>query len=166
MKKIINMILSILKYLLLVLSFAFTLFIVLKMNERLSKGLGDSVFIFVPYAILLLLFVLNMVLDKDSVTKNTFFNITANLVFATNLVVGLRAKFDYNMLFNGIQKLGINFNYFNDYLAFNRIMLYGLIIANILFLFIPNERKVQKEVVETPVKKKTTRTRITKTKKK
>ena len=61
MKKIINILLSILKYLLLVLSFAFTLFIVLKMNERLSKSLGDSVFIFVPYAILLLLFVLNMV---------------------------------------------------------------------------------------------------------
>ena len=44
------------------------------------------------------------------------------------------------ILFNNIQKMGVNFNYFNDYLSFNRIMLYGLIIANIVFMFLPTHK--------------------------
>ena len=48
--------------------------------------------------------------------------------------------------------MGVNFNYFNDYLAFNRIMLYGLIIANIVFMFIPNDVENEK-VIASPAKK-------------
>ena len=152
MKKIINIILSLLKYVLLIAAFALTLFIILKMNMRLNKSLADSVFIFVPYGILLLLFILNGFLNKKAITENLFYNLTSVLVFCTNVVVGLRAIFDTNMLYNAIQKMGVNFNYFNDYLAFNRIMLYGLIIANIVFMFIPNDVENEK-VIASPAKK-------------
>ncbi len=152
MKKVINIILSLLKYVLLIAAFALTLFIILKMNMRLNKSLADSVFIFVPYGILLLLFILNGFLNKKAITENLFYNLTSVLVFCTNVVVGLRAIFDTNMLYNAIQKMGVNFNYFNDYLAFNRIMLYGLIIANIVFMFIPNDVENEK-VIASPAKK-------------
>ena len=118
MKKVINIILSLLKYVLLIAAFALTLFIILKMNMRLNKSLADSVFIFVPYGILLLLYILNGFLNKKAITENLFYNLTSVLVFCTNVVVGLRAIFDTNMLYNAIQKMGVNFNYFNDYLAF------------------------------------------------
>ena len=152
MKKVINIILSLLKYVLLIAAFALTLFIILKMNMRLNKSLADSVFIFVPYGILLLLYILNGFLNKKAITENLFYNLTSVLVFCTNVVVGLRAIFDTNMLYNAIQKMGVNFNYFNDYLAFNRIMLYGLIIANIVFMFIPNDVENEK-VIASPAKK-------------
>lgn len=141
MKKIMNLTFTVLKYPLLLIAFALTLFIILRMNLRLEKNFSDSVFIFVPYGILLLLYVLNIVLDKRSVTDNLFYNLTSTLAFVTNIVICLRAMLDNNMLFNEIQKMGINFNYFNDYLAFNKITLYGLIIANIIFMFIPNEEQ-------------------------
>lgn len=154
MKKIINGLFSFLKYILLIFSFGFTLFIILRMYTRLSKTLNESVFIFLPYGILLLLFILNISLRREAVTKNLFFNITATLVFSVNIFVCLRAILDKNMLFNEIQKMGVNFNYFNDYLSFNRIMLYGLILADIIFMFVPNAKKKNFSSSENPIAKK------------
>ena len=158
MKKLINILFSVLKYPLLLAAFSLTLFIILRMNMRLEKGFSDSVFIFVPYGMLLRLYVLNIVLDRKSVTDNLMYNFTSVLVFLTNIIVCLRAMLDTNMLFNEIQKMGINFNYFNDYLAFNKIALYGLIIANIIFMFVPNElekeEKIAKKITNKDVKAK------------
>ncbi len=140
MKKIINGLCSFLKYVCLIISFGLTLFIILRMYTRLNKSLTEAIFIFLPYFLLLILFIVNSFWKKEGVTKNIFYNITATLVFATNIFVCYRAVFDKNMLFNNIQKMGVNFNYFNDYLSFNRIMLYGLIIANIVFMFLPTHK--------------------------
>lgn len=141
MKRIINGLFSFLKYVLLILAFGLTLFIILRMYTRLSKTLNDAVFVFLPYAILLLLFILNICLKREAVTKNIFFNITASLVFSVNIFVCLRAILDRNMLFNVIQKMDVNSNYFDNYLSFNQIMLYGLILADIIFMFVPNTKK-------------------------
>lgn len=138
MKKVFNVFFSIIKYLLLLAAFALTLYIILKMNLRLKKPIIDSISLFIPYGVLLLLYILNFSLNKKSVNDNLFFNLTSVLTFLANIIVCLRAMFDYNMVFNGIQKMGVDFNYFNDYLSFNKIMLYGLIIADIIFMFIPN----------------------------
>ncbi len=147
MKKIVNGLLSFFKYIFLLLSFGLTLFIILKMYTRLNKSLTSAVVIFIPYFILLVLFLINSFLKREGVIKNLFYNMTATLVFFTNTFVCLRAIFDKNMLFNEIQKMGVNFNYFNDYLSFNRIMLYGLIIGNIVFMFIPTQSK-KKSIID------------------
>lgn len=141
MKKVFNWLFSFLKYVLLLLSFGLTLFIILRMYSRLNKSLNSAIVIFIPYFILLFLFLLTSIFKREGITKNLFYNMTANLVFITNIFVCFRAIYDKNMLFNEIQKMGVNFNYFNDYLSFNRIMLYGLIIGNIVFLFIPSRSK-------------------------
>lgn len=138
MKKIFNLLFSFMKYVLLLISFGFTLFLVLKLYARLEKNIKDSISIFVPYILLLILFLINICLNRAYVRKNLFYNITCCFVFTTNIFVAYRAMFDTNMIFNSIQKMGINFNYFNDYLSFNNTMLYGLSIANIVFMIIPN----------------------------
>ena len=149
MKKLINSLFGFFKYVLLVIAFGLTLFIILGMYTRLNKSLTESITLFLPYGILLLLFIVNICLKRKGVVQNIFFNITCNLVFATNIVVCLRAIYDKNLLFNGIQKMGIDFNYFNDYLSFNKIMLYGLIIADIIFMLIPDEEEkpIAKKIV-------------------
>jgi len=141
MKRLINSLCSFFKYILLIVSFGLTLFIILRMYMRLNKSLDEAIVIFLPYVILLILFIINSFFRRDKITKNLFYNLTATLVFTTNIYVCYRAIFDKNMLFNNIQKMGVNFNYFNDYLSFNRIMLYGLVIANIVFMILPTSKK-------------------------
>ena len=100
MKKIINGLCSFLKYVCLIISFGLTLFIILRMYTRLNKSLSEAIFIFLPYLLLLILFIVNSFFKKEGITKNIFYNITATLVFATNIFVCYRAVFDKNMLFN------------------------------------------------------------------
>ncbi len=138
MKRVVNALCSFFKYILLIAAFGLTLYIILKLNARLEKNITDSTFIFIPYGILILLFILNIALNRKAVTKNIFFNITAVVIFATNIMVCLRTMYDEGMLFNLIQGRHANFVYFNDNLPFTRIMLFGLIIADIVFMFVPN----------------------------
>ena len=42
---------------------------------------------------------------------------------------------DTNMVLNGKYGYGIDFNFFDNFLAYIDIMVYGLIISNILFMF-------------------------------
>lgn len=151
MKKVINVMLSVLKYFLLMVAFSLTLFIILKLNDRLDKSITDSISIFIPFGILLLLFILNFALNRRQVLDNLFFNLTCCLVFSANIVVCLRTIFDKNMVFNEIQKMGVNFNFFNDYLSFNKIMFFGLIIADLIFMFLPNnDKKVARPINNSP----------------
>lgn len=154
MKRLLNAVLSFLKYLLLVLAFGSTLFVILKLYTRLEKDITESISVFLPYLVLLIMFVISFCLNREYVRKNMFFNVTCCLVFLTNLVVVYRAIFDTNMLFNGIQKMGVNFNYFNDYLAFNNIMIYGLAVSNLVFIFMPNDSNVKKVRIPTIKKNK------------
>lgn len=145
MRKLLNLLFSFFKYVLLLIAFGFTLFLVLKMNARLNKNIKDSISVFIPYVLLFILFILNICLDRKYIKRNIFYNITCCLVCATNIIVAYRAMFDTNMVFNSIQKSGVNFNYFNDYLSFNNIMLYGLSVANIVFMIIPNNYDSKEE---------------------
>lgn len=151
MIRVFNKFLSFLKYVLLLVCIGLTLYITLKLNLRLGKSLTSSIPTFIPYGALLLLFILNYSIERTSISKNIYFNLTCCLVFTSNIVVCLRAIFDTNMVFNGIQKLGVNFNFFNDYLSFNKIMLYGLILSDIIFMFIPNKKN--KIIVRVPFDK-------------
>ena len=66
------------------------------------------------------------------------------MVLATIVCVTLRAVFDTNMVLNEKYGYGVDFNFFDNFVAYINIMLYGLSIANILFMFREKEEKVQK----------------------
>ena len=139
MKRLINALCSFLKYILLVAAFGVNLFVILRMNARLDKNIMDSVNVFIPYCVLVVLFIVNIALNRKAVTKNVFFNITAVVIFATIIIIGLRSIFDKSMLFNSIQGMNTNFVYFDDNLAFMKIMLYGLAIIDVIFMLVSND---------------------------
>lgn len=141
MKKILNGIFMFLKFILLILGFGLSFFIVLSMYKRVDKNLVGSIPIFTPYIIILLIFFINIIFGQKSVNRNLFYNLTCCLVFSCIVIVCLRAILDKNMLLNSIMGYNINFSYFNDFISFMKIMLYGLSLANIFFMIHEKEEK-------------------------
>jgi len=134
MIKIINGILNISKTILLFICFVFTFFIIINMYDRLNKDLIDSIYNFIPFLVLFILFSINFVLKQKSVNDCIFYNITCCLVFTMLLFSIFRTFNDKNMVV--ILRLGysINFNYFADMIAPMRFMFYGLSISNVLLM--------------------------------
>ena len=141
MKKILNGIFMFLKFILLILGFGLSFFIVLSMYKRVDKNLVESIPLFTPYIIILLIFFINIIFGQKSVNRNLFYNLTCCLVFSCIVIVCLRAILDKNMLLNSIMGYNINFSYFNDFISFMKIMLYGLSLANIFFMIHEKEEK-------------------------
>ncbi|MCI8346351.1 MAG: hypothetical protein HFJ12_00190 [Bacilli bacterium] len=148
MKKILNGLFFILKWILLLSSFAITFYIILSMYDRVNKNLLESASLFIPYILILILFMVNIILKQKSVSKNLFYNLTCCLVFTTIIVVGIRAIIDKNMVLNQIMGYGINFSYFNDFLSFMKVLLYGLSIGNIFFMIHEKEDHSESTLVK------------------
>ena len=144
MKKIFNMLFYVLKFILLIAAFGLTLFVLIRMNIRLEKNMARIIQELIPFAILLLLFIVNLIFKQDGVNKNLFYNLTSCLVFVTIVLVALRAILDTNMVLNGKYGYGIDFNFFANFVAYIKIMLYGLSIANILFMIRERKRTIEK----------------------
>ena len=142
MKKILNGILMVLKFILLILGFGLSFFIILSMYKRIDKNIIESIPIFIPFILILFLFFINIIMNQKSVNSNIFYNLTCCLVFGCILVAGLRSVLDKNMLLNSIMGYNINFSYFIDFIAFMKIMLYGLSLANIFFMIHEKEEKL------------------------
>lgn len=134
MTSIINKIFGILKYILLIIAFVLTLYIIIYMYHRLNKSLIKSYKIFIPFIMIFILFCTNFLFNKKKVQKNLFYNITCCLVFSLIIFVDYRTIFDTYMLANTKLGYNINFNYFNDFLIPLKIMLYGLSIINVLLM--------------------------------
>ena len=117
------------------------------MYQRLGKDIIDSFKIFIPYLLILILFVINLFARQKSVTQNIFYNITCTLVFVTIIVVGLRSMFDENMVLREQLGRNINFNFFDYFIPFMKIMLYGLSISNIFLMFTGKKKKKEIEVI-------------------
>ncbi len=152
MKKIFNILFYVLKFILLIAAFGLTLFIIIRMDIRLEKSIMSSFESFIPFIVIFILFMVNMIFRQVGVTKNLFYNLTCCLVLSTIVLVSLRAVLDTNMVLNGKYGYGIDFNFFDNFLAYINIMLYGLSVANIFFMF--REKDVKENKVEKKVDKK------------
>ena len=148
MQRILNGIFHIFKFILLVAAFTITLMIIIQMNNRLNKGFNTTISVFIPYIVLFILFCINLIFQRKGVNKNIFYNITCCLVFATILVAGYRAYMDKNMILNQKYGYGIDFNYFNNFVSYMKIMLYGLSLANVFLMFQSNKEKEEVEEIE------------------
>ena len=142
MKKILNIILAILKYILLLGAFAITLFIIVRMNTRLNKNFSAVIIELIPFIVIFLLLIINLVFKQGGVNNNIFYNLTSCIVFTTIIIVGYRAFADKNMVLNEKYGYGVDFNYFNTFISYMKIMLYGLSASNILFM-IPTKEKLK-----------------------
>ena len=149
MKKIFNGLFYGLKFLLFVVAFGLTSFILIRMNMRLNKDFTSIISEFIPFVILLILFIVNLLFKQKNISKNLFYNLTCCLVLSTIIVVALRSLLDTNMVLNEKYGYGVDFNFFDNFIPYIKIMLYGLSIADILFMFrekdndkIKDEKKV------------------------
>ena len=100
MKKIFNALFYVFKFFLLIAAFGLTLYILIRMNIRLEQNIASILPRFIPYFILLVLFMINIIFKQTGVTKNVFYNLTCCLVFVTIVFVSYRAIFDTNMVMN------------------------------------------------------------------
>ena len=134
MIKIINNLLNVLKIFMLICCFVFSFYIIINMYNRLSKDLIGSIYDFIPFILLFILFSINFIFKQKEVNQNTFYNITCCLVFMMLLFSIYRTFNDKNMVM--VTRLGynINFNYFSDMIAPMRFMLYTLSFSNILLM--------------------------------
>ena len=149
MIKLLNKLLYYLKNLLLPILFAITIYIISFMYTRLGKSIfGDSLLeflnILIPFFLLMVSWVLNIVLKQKSVQENLFYNFTSVFALTTIAVFCYRTILDKNMILWYKYNHNINFNYFSDQIIAIRILLYGLIIADVLLVLY--ERFVSKKV--------------------
>ncbi len=143
MKKIFNVIFYYLQLILFVGAFCLTFFIMLQMNRRLEKSFFTTIDVFVPFIILFILLIINILANQKTVKKNLFYNITSFLIFGTISIVALRAIFDHYLIMGTLNSYQIDFNYFANFIPFLKIMIYGLSLANFLFMFHLKEKKKQ-----------------------
>lgn len=148
MKKVLNVILSLLKFVLLFVSFALILYIILVTYQRLGKSIIDALDIFIPYIILLLLLLLNHVLGHKYVTSNIFYNMTCCLVFALFIFVSYRTIFDDYMILSLKNSNKMNFYYFSSMIPSFKALLYLLIAGNISLLIAGAMSKKVDESIE------------------
>lgn len=154
MNKVINVILSILKVFLLLLSFVFSFYIIINMYRRLEKDMIDAIYNFIPFILLFVLFAINIIFRQKSVTGCLFYNIVCCLVFAMILFAGYRTFFDDYMVAYIRLGYNLNFNYFADIIAPMRAMLYVLCVSNVLLMLDGLKIWNKKETKEVTDKKK------------
>ena len=134
MISILNKIFNALKFILLIIAFVLSFYIIIYMYHRLGKSLYFSYGVFIPYVIIFIIYCINLIFKQKRVNNSLFYNLTSCLIFMLIIFVDFRALSDNYMI--AYQRLGydINFNYFNDFVMPMKIMIYGLIITNILLM--------------------------------
>ena len=144
MIKILNKMLLVLKNIMLPILMAVTIYIIIFTYKRLDKDVLGLEFVLniVPFLLIIILNMLNIIFKHDSIKNNIFYNITSFLVALTIAVFCLRALNDKNMYLWYKYEYKINFNYFSDQLAAIKMMLYGLSVSNII-LIIANKIKIE-----------------------
>ena len=145
MVKILNGMFYFLKFVLLLAAFGTSLYVLIAMYQRLEKDMINLIYVFIPYIVILVLFIINMFFRQTGVTKNVFYNITCCLVFFTIAFLALRSVFDVNMIYRWKNTYHINFNFYSDVLTFINVMIYGLCIANVFLMFSESSFKLNKK---------------------
>ncbi len=146
MTRILNGLFYFLKFILFVAAFGASLYVMVKMYQRLDKDMLQMIKVFIPHMIILLLFIINMFARQKVVTTNVFFNLTCCLVFFTITLLAVRAIADPYMIYSMKNEARIDFNYFSDSITFINVLIYGLCLGDVFLMFSGGFRKKKKEV--------------------
>lgn len=150
MLNLLNKLFIVLKLLLLLLGLGFSAYIMLSLYTYLEKNLfssqiTDFIKVIIPYLILLLLIVLNLLLRNKEVNDNILYNFCSVIGLVAIVFILYRSIFDNNIILSYKNQYNIAFDYFSDQLSFIKIILYSLSIVDIL-LIIENRILKKKEL--------------------
>lgn len=150
MEKILSKLFGFLKYILLIVAFGLVFFGIMKTYARLEKPLTDAVNIFIPFAFVLLMYVVNLFKKNKHVSDNLFFNFVSVLTFVVIIIICLRSLFDTNMILWSKYNIDFNPAYFADNISLIKSLLYMIGGANVLLFIcgIVDRDKKKKVVVE------------------
>ncbi|MGM9879127.1 MAG: hypothetical protein ACI31R_03800 [Bacilli bacterium] len=148
MKEILCKFFGFFKYILLIISFGLVFYGIIVTYGRLEKPLTDAIFVFLPFAFVLLTFIITLIVKSKSVGENLLFNFVAVFVFLVVIIICLRAMFDTNMIL--FYRYGIDYNpaFFSDNLSAIEAMLYMIGGSNVVLLLcdLVNREKKPKKV--------------------
>ena len=144
MKDVLAKLFGFLKYVLLITSFGLIFFGIMTTYSRLNKSLLEAVGVFIPFALVLIVFIVSMIMNSKLANSKLLFNFVSCLVFVVTIIIGLRSMFDKNMLL--YYKYQINFNptFFADNLSAIEFMLYMIFAANVLLIICDLLKKKKK----------------------
>lgn len=150
MKQLINGLFVVLRILLLLAAMGLIFYGLLLTYTRLDKSVTDSIPIMLPFVLLLIMYIINLMGRQKIINRNFFYNITAVIVLGAIVYIGYRAKFDTNMML--YYKYGINYSpsYLSDNLGTIKLLIYLLFISDLVLVInyrIFREKKVVKEKV-------------------
>ena len=134
MKDILSKVFCFLKYILLVISFGLVFYGIMMTYSRLEKSLSDAVYVFLPFFVVLILFLVSLIVRSEKINNNLLFNFVACFVFITIIMVCLRSIYDDKMLLFYRYEMNFNPAFFADNLSIIEVMLYMVGGANSLLL--------------------------------
>ena len=132
MEKILAKFFGFLKYLLLIAAFGLTFFGIMKTYSRLDKSLFEAFDVFLPFALVLIMFMVNLFVKNKHVNDNLFFNFVSCLAFSVMILVGVRSLFDTNMVLWSKYNIDFNPAYFADNISLIQALLYMVFASNVV----------------------------------
>ena len=134
MRELLCKIFSFLKYILLIVSFGLVFYGIINTYGRLEKPLTEAISIFVPFGVVLLLFLINLFTRSKYTSTSLLFNFVSVFAFVVIIIICLRSMFDTNMIL--FHRYGIDYNpsFFADNLSVICAMLYMIGASNVILL--------------------------------
>lgn len=123
-----------LRYILIVIAFLLVLWGIMFTYQRLEKPLSEAINVLLPFLLVFIVFIVNLFVAKKSCSENLLFNFGSVLIMLVIILIGLRAKFDTNMLVYHKYNISYNSAYLADNLAMIESMLYIVFGSNILLI--------------------------------
>jgi len=145
--KIVNKILLITKFILLILTFVGTMYLLFNMYQKLDKNIDlNFILIIIPFIILLILFFINFSFKMSDVLDNIFYNSATTLSLLSIVYLIYRVMNDKNMLYFYKDGYNLNFTYFDEQINYIKIVLYLMIIINVILMVINYLNKKKKKI--------------------
>ena len=158
MRELLCKIFSFLKYILLIVSFGLVFYGIINTYGRLEKPLTEAISIFVPFGVVLLLFLINLFTRSKYTSTSLLFNFVSVFAFVVIIIICLRSMFDTNMIL--FHRYGIDYNpsFFADNLEVICAMLYMIGASNVILLICDildkdKKNKKHKNTTKTDIKK-------------
>lgn len=141
MKRSLNILFNILKFILLIVVMISFVYIMFFMYKRLNKDFAGIFISVLPYILLLILFVVRATFTNLKNNQSLLYNFVCCFTLGMIGFSCYRAIFDSMMLIRDGFSSHINFNYFSSHVKVFDILIYGLFISDILLIFL-NKKKV------------------------